>query len=151
MVLVGILPYLVLRESTVPKKQMARAKKQKATTADNARQAALESMNMLPVLKKPVEAIGKEINVPGSHWGSNCPSQEKNKLFKCVVLDFTHMHRSSEDEPPHAAFQLNEMGVDGSGGNSEKFWMNMRILWTDQAAQRVHADSRVLRGVAPAL
>ncbi|KAL1500554.1 hypothetical protein AB1Y20_013209 [Prymnesium parvum] len=103
---------------------MARGgKKRKSAAADNARQVALESMNMLPMLKKPVEAIGKEIKVPGSHWGSNCASQDKSKLFLCVVLDFTHMHRSSEDEPPHAAFQLNEMGVDGSGGSSKKFWM----------------------------
>ena len=101
------------------KKAKGAAGKAKTVTV----QTGLTDVNMLPLLKKPIEAVGKEIGVIGSHWGSSCPSSDRNKIFKCIVSDFSIAHRMDEDEPPTKAFQLSEMGVDGSGGNSVPFWM----------------------------
>lgn len=86
-------------------------------------QTGLTDVNLLPLMKKPGEAVGKEIGVIGSHWGSSCPPGDRNKIFKCIVSDFSIAHRMDEDSPPTKAFQLSEMGVDGGGGNSVTFWM----------------------------
>lgn len=87
-------------------------------------QVSLEEVNMLPLLKKPLEMIGKEVLVPGSHWGDSCTNaRDKNRKFVCVVMDFCLTHRFEQNETPCTAFKLHEMGVDGTGGNSEPFWM----------------------------
>ena len=45
-----------------------------------------------PQLKKPMEVIGKAIDVPGGFW-DKCPAADKEKLFKCTVRDFSIAHR----------------------------------------------------------
>lgn len=94
-------------------------------------QTAMEK-HMPPLLKKPMECLGKEIKVPGSHWGSACAARDRNKLYVCVILDFTLMYRPDPSEQHYPAFQLNEMGTDGSGGmNSDKFWMRYPLPFLD--------------------
>ena len=47
--------------------------------------------NFYPELKKSAHAIGKYIAVPGSWW-DNCPAADKDKVYKCMVVDFVAMH-----------------------------------------------------------
>ena len=35
-----------------------------------------------PMLKKPMEAIGETINVPGNFW-DKCPAADKQRNYKC--------------------------------------------------------------------
>ena len=39
----------------------------------------------LPLLKKPLEQIGKQINVPGSFWSGRMSAEERSTLYKCTV------------------------------------------------------------------
>jgi hypothetical protein len=108
-------------------------------------QKSLEQVGQLPKLKKPQEAIGKTIEVIGSHWGSACPSGDKDKIFFCTINDFTLLHVFSPTKRG-PAFQLTDMGTDGQGGDSERFWMEypypfLEFYWktfpTTMASERI--------------
>ena len=64
-------------------------------------QKSLEQSGQLPTLKKPAETVGKTIKIPGEHWGANCPSADKKKLFLCTIKDFTLLHTFSPTEKGH--------------------------------------------------
>ena len=87
------------------------------------------TLHALPLLKKPLEQIGKQINVPGSYWEGRMSADERSTLYKCSVRDFTQMHKFPGEQAPRAAFQLQEMGVAGTGSteqgdsSGEVFWM----------------------------
>ena len=72
-------------------------------------------MHALPLLKKPLEQIGKQINVPGSYWEGRMSADERSTLYKCTVRDFTLAHKFPGKPAPESAFQLQEMGVSGTG------------------------------------
>lgn len=89
-------------------------------------QQSLEQGSILPLIKKPMEMIGKQINVPGKHWGSSATAAEQKKMYVCTVVDFSLKHvfdEGKDTEYKADAFKLTEMGEDGSGGASEDFWM----------------------------
>ena len=83
----------------------------------------------LPLLKKPMEAIGEQINVPGSYWEGSISAEEKTTLYKCTVRDFTLAHKFPAQQVPVAAVHLQEMGISGTGStelgdsSGELFWM----------------------------
>ena len=93
-----------------------------------AKQQAITA-HALPLPKKPMELIGKQIRVPGSYWEGNMSAEEKKTLYKCTVRDFTHTHKFPGEQAPRAAFELQEMGVTGTGSteqgdsSGEIFWM----------------------------
>jgi len=60
-----------------------------------------------------MEVIGETLNVPGSFW-DKCPAADMDKLFKCVLRDFSIAHKFTVG-PPMAAFQMQEMGERGGG------------------------------------
>ena len=90
-------------------------------------QRSLEQTGQFPLLKKPSDVVGKHIGVPGEHWGSACPPADKNKIFQCIITDYTVLHQHSPLER-WPAMKLSEMGTDGQGGNSEAFWMRYSTL-----------------------
>ena len=81
------------------------------------------------LLKKPLEHLGKQVEVPGSFWSGRMSAAERETKYKCTILDFSVSHRFSPDQPPRQAFQLQEMGVDGTGSleksniESTKIWI----------------------------
>ena len=76
-------------------------------------QKALTSAGFWPLLPKLAVAIGKFVSVPGKFW-EGCPSADKEKRFKCVVVDFIAVHDFGSGRKG-SAFQLKEMGEDGRG------------------------------------
>ena len=56
------------------------------------KQQAISQVGLLPELKKPAEAIGKFISLPGSFWEGRLSSEEKSALFKCAVVQFSAVH-----------------------------------------------------------
>ena len=84
-----------------------------------------------PALKKPLEHLGKKIDIPGSFWQykGRVSEEDHNAVYKCTVLDFSLMHKFSPDGAYTQAFHLQEMGVDGTGSleksdiESTKFWV----------------------------
>ena len=78
-------------------KRKASAKKQQPIT-----------QHALPLLKKPMEQIGKQIKVPGSFWDGRMSTEERNT---CTVRDFTLVHKFPTKPAPENAWQLQEMGA----------------------------------------
>ena len=66
-----------------------------------------------PQLKKPLEVVGKTIDVPGNFW-DKCPAADKERFFKCTIRDYLIAHRFVVG-PISPAFQLQEMGERGTG------------------------------------
>ena len=99
-------------------------RKQPAT----AKQTSITS-HALPLLKKPMEAIGKQVGVLGGYWVGRMTDAEKETLYKCTVRDFTLAHKFPAQQTPVAAVSLQEMGVGGTGStemgdaSGEIFWM----------------------------
>ena len=99
--------------------------KGKASTAQQLK------LQQFPLLKNPLEPIGKSISVDGGYWMGNQSAEEKGTMYKCVVRDFeaihTFGHGPSADKG--AAYELQEMGVTGTGSlehgdaSGEIFWM----------------------------
>ena len=48
-----------------------------------AKQNSLRAAGMLPMLKKPSEAVGHYLDVPGAFW-DQCPAADKEKIYKCL-------------------------------------------------------------------
>ena len=76
------------------------------------------TQHALPLIKKPMEQIGKQINVPGSFWDGRMSTEERNTLYRCTVRDFTLAHRFPTKPAPENAWQLQEMGVTGTGSTA---------------------------------
>ena len=47
------------------------------------------TQHALPLLKKPMEQIGKQINVPGSFWDGRMSTDERNTSYKCTVREIS--------------------------------------------------------------
>ena len=102
---------------------MARQRQNKRKTYS---QPDLTTTNLLPLLKKPMELIGRKIKVPGTYWAENAAPAEIDKNFVCVCVDFELIHRFNRDKADELksnAVKLTEMGESGEGGNSDDFWM----------------------------
>ena len=69
-----------VERSAISSSQMARGK-------GKTKQSSLRAAGMLPMLKKPVEAIGHYLHVPGAYW-EKCPAADKEKMFACLVREF---------------------------------------------------------------
>ena len=93
-----------------------------------AKQNSLRAAGMLPMLKKPSEAVGHYLDVPGAFW-DKCPAADKEKIYKCLVREFAALHKFSGGQPPSAAFEVQEMGEKGTGSlelgvaSGEVFWI----------------------------
>ena len=85
--------------------------------------------HVLPLPKKPMELIGKQIGVPGAYWEGRMSEEEKKQLYKCTVRDFKLLHKFPLAQVMEAAVSLQEMGVSGTGStehgdaSGEVFWM----------------------------
>ena len=83
----------------------------------------------LPLLKNPMEVIGKQVGVQGAYWDGRLSAEEKKTEYMCSVVDYSVAHRFRPAEPPAAAFKMQEMGTTGTGstehGDSSGgvFWM----------------------------
>ena len=99
--------------------------KRKSTAQPVAKQQQLEQ---LPVLKKPLEQIGKQLGVPGKYWKGRMTADEKETIYLCAIREFSALH-SFVDGTKGQGFQLQEMGKDGTGSHEhgdasgEIFWM----------------------------
>lgn len=88
----------------------------------------------LPLLKKPHEHLGKQVEVPGSFWEGRMTAEELALKYKCTIVNFDAIHRwpptITSEKPPSQAFELKEMGPEGTGSlelgdsSGELFWMS---------------------------
>ena len=105
--------------------------KRKESTSSKKKQSPI-TKHVLPLLRKPMETIGKQIDVPGAFWEGRMSEEEKKTKYKCTVRDFTMSHKFPYSIAPEAAVSLQEMGKTGTGStehgdaSGEIFWMPAR-------------------------
>lgn len=103
--------------------------KRKQQKSGKAKQQPQITTHVLPLLKKPMETIGKQVNVRGDYYEGKMTAAEKETLYKHTVRDFTNSHKFPNSLVPEAAVQLQEMGVTGTGSTEHGdasgaiFWM----------------------------
>jgi hypothetical protein len=112
-----------------PQKQQAHAKHDGPQKEQSEDPEAACSVEQYTLLKKPLDHLGKQLNVEGSFWKGNMSAEERETVYKCTILDFSLAHKFSPDGVPRQAFHMQEMGVDGTGSleksniESTKFWI----------------------------
>ena len=67
------------------------------------------------LLRQPMNLIGTQVKFLGSFWEGRMTPEDKAAEYLCTVLDFQIAHRMQPGAPPTQAFQLQEMGTDGTG------------------------------------
>ena len=45
------------------------------------------NVDQYTLLKKPMEHLGKQLNVPGSFWQGRMSEDERDKIYKCTIID----------------------------------------------------------------
>eukprot|EP00966_Prymnesium_polylepis_P276820 6395712-Prymnesium_polylepis.1 len=76
-------------------------------------QKGLTGAGFWPMLPKTAVAAGKFCSVPGKFW-DGCPSADKEKRYKCIVVEFLAVHDFGGGRKG-SAFKVKEMGEDGNG------------------------------------
>ena len=89
-------------------------KKGSSKTSSTAKQTEITE-TALPLLNKPLDHVGKAINFPGDFWEGRMSAEEKATLYKCVMRDYSALHKWAGGRAPCAAVELQEMGVQGTG------------------------------------
>lgn len=112
---------------------MGRPRGSKNTGQQRSQQPTI-TRSALPLLKKPHEHLGKQVEVPGSFWEGRMSAEERVQKYKCTILNFDAIHRwpstCNSKKPPSQAFELKEMGATGTGSlelgdsSGDVFWMS---------------------------
>ena len=55
------------------------------------------NVDQYTLLKKPMEHLGKQLNVPGSFWQGRMLPEERDKVYKCTIVDFSLAHKFAPD------------------------------------------------------
>ena len=125
---VGLARGLSLRLSLILQSARHTSSTDMARGRGKTKQSSLRAAGMLPMLKKPTEAIGHNLHVPGAYW-DKCPAADKEKVFACLVREFDALHKFAGGQAPSAAFEVQEMGETGTGSlepgvaSGEVFWI----------------------------
>ena len=88
------------------------------------------NVDQFKLLKKPMDHLGKQINVPGSFWQGRMLPEERDKVYKCTIVDFSLVHKFAPDSSPRKAFKMQEMGIDGTGSHEESD-LASTMYWID--------------------
>jgi hypothetical protein len=88
------------------------------------------NVDQFKLLKKPMDHLGKQINVPGSFWEGRMLQDERDKVYKCTIVDFSLAHKFAPDSSPRNAFKMQEMGIDGTGSHEESD-LASTMYWID--------------------
>ena len=88
------------------------------------------NVDQFKLLKKPMDHLGKQINVPGSFWQGRMLPEERDKVYKCTIVDFSLAHKFAPDSSPRKAFKMQEMGIDGTGSHEESD-LTSTMYWID--------------------
>ena len=75
------------------------------------------NVDQYTLLKKPMEHLGKQLNVPGSFWQGRMSEDERDKIYKCTIVDFSLAQKVAPTSSPRMAFKVQEMGIDGTGSH----------------------------------
>ena len=93
------------------------SKKHQKKAKGTAQQPAITSAAQ-PLLKKPGDHVGKQIEVPGSFWQGRQSAEEKNTLYKCTIREYKALHTYHDKSVGQGIDQ--EMGVRAARAASSR-------------------------------
>jgi len=70
---------------------------------------------LMPDLKHPLSYVGRQVGIPGALWDGRQTAAERETVFRCTIREFSYAHLFSGGFVPEKAWQVQEMGVSGSG------------------------------------
>ena len=50
------------------------------------------AVEQFPLIKKPLDHLGKQLDVPGSFWKGRMTAEERDTIYKCTIIDFSLAH-----------------------------------------------------------
>jgi hypothetical protein len=112
------------------------------------------NVDQFKLLKKPMDHLGKQINVPGSFWQGRMLPEERYKVYKCTIVDFSLAHKFAPDSSPRMAFKMQEMGIDGTGSHeasdlaSTMYWIDYPMPFLSFYYDTFPAVDDILAGAA---
>ena len=56
-----------------------------------------QQLEIMPLLKKPLELVGSTVNVPGKFWEGTMTRAEQETLYQCTVRDLHRYMCDSSD------------------------------------------------------
>jgi len=77
-----------------------------------------------------MEHLGKQLNVTGSFWQGRMSEDERDKIYKCTIVDFSLAQKIAPNSSPRMAFKVQEMGIDGTGSH-EHSDLASTMYWID--------------------
>jgi hypothetical protein len=103
------------------------------------------NVDRFKLLKKPMDHLGKQINVSGSFWQGRMLAEERDKVYKCTIVDFSLAHKFAPDSSPRKAFKMQEMGIDGCGVEVTVLSTNKQHTLSRAATSRVTLRAQCTR------
>jgi hypothetical protein len=61
------------------------------------------NVDQFKLLKKQMDHLGKQINVPGSFWQGHMLPDEPDKVYKCTIINFSLAHKFALDSSTRMA------------------------------------------------
>ena len=95
------------------------------------------NVDQFKLLKKPMDHLGKQINVPGSFWEGRMLQDECDKVYKCTIINFSLTHMFAPDSSPRKAFKMQEMGIYIMGRHKESDLVST-MYWIDYQLPFLH-------------
>ena len=94
------------------------------------------NVDQYTLLKKPMEHLCKQLNVPCFFWQGSMSEDEQDKIYKYTIVDFSLDHKFTPDSSPRMAFKMQEMGIDGTVSHensdlaSTMHWIDYQSMYT---------------------
>ena len=86
----------------------------KGSSSSGKKTSVQAELEQFPLLKKPLELIGKTINVTGDYYEGKLSDEERRAAYLHIVTDHSALHKFAGGKMQEA-FQLKEMGESGTG------------------------------------
>ncbi len=88
------------------------------------------NVDQFKLLKKQMDNLCKQINLPGSFW-QRCMLPDKcDKVYKCTIVYFLLDHKFTPDSSPRKSFKMQEMVIDCTGSHEESD-LASTMYWID--------------------
>ncbi len=67
------------------------------------------NVDQFKLLKRPMDHLGKQINVPGSFWQGRMLAEERDTFYKCTIVDFSLAHKFGPASSSRMAFNQGQV------------------------------------------
>jgi len=110
----------------------------RSRTARKPNAAAIAQTKSYPRFQDVQEPVGNFVILKGSHWGKHCAEEDKDKDYRCVVLEYSACQVMGGFAGQ--GYRIADKGTDGQGPEGEPFWLRYPNPFLEAWHARVDAD-----------